>query len=418
MDDLRGRFHRLDRITAPNLWNEAVGRAAELDMPSRRAFTPAMGLVAVALLLAALAGTIAVGAWLDRPPEIRATVTYDNGLIASVHECGRVVAVDPSSLAQRDLAAGSDCEFGAWSFPPAWSSDGSRLAWMSASEGPEALWVHEPGTGESRQLEPCLGAGCGDMDISPDGSLVAYATNYGDGTAGLVVVDVASGESSDIELISMPRTPRFSPDGSQIAMSVLGGRSGIYLVDVGGDGQLGDPTLLGGIIDADQLAWSPDGSWIAYRHYGRLAGEGQTPLNGQVGPTGFGIVITRVDGSETRVLATGPADTGPQWPTWAPDSGSLAYATIKEDGPGEWSLELWTVDIGDGGPTSVFQSGCCKEGFGAPSWSPDGEWIAFSLDMVDDPARTGTFLIRPDGSDLRRVSEEPLEPVWQPIPRD
>ena len=81
MDDLRGRFRRLDRLATPNLWNEAVGRAAELELARRRTFTPAMGLIAAALLLAALAGTLAVGALLDRQTPDPVNVTYENGLV-------------------------------------------------------------------------------------------------------------------------------------------------------------------------------------------------------------------------------------------------------------------------------------------------------------------------------------------------
>jgi len=71
MDELRGRFRRLDRVSAPDLWHEAVERAAQVEVAPRRTFNPGMALIAIALLLAALAGTIVVGAWLIencRPP--------------------------------------------------------------------------------------------------------------------------------------------------------------------------------------------------------------------------------------------------------------------------------------------------------------------------------------------------------------
>src|SRR5687768_13835660 len=106
MDDLHGRFRRLDRVETPNLWNEAVVRAAELELAPRRAFTPAMGLIAAALLLAALGGTLAVGALLNRTPALPEAVTYDNGMIAAYVGCGRIVSVDPTSLQARELVAG------------------------------------------------------------------------------------------------------------------------------------------------------------------------------------------------------------------------------------------------------------------------------------------------------------------------
>ena len=211
--------------------------------------------------------------------------------------------------------------------------------------------------------------------------------------------------------MSAPRQPRFSPDGTHIALPLLGGRSGVYLVDVRGveDGNVGSPTLLSGVIEADGVEWSPDGEWIAYSQSGGLGiADDQEPFNGQIGHSGVGIVVTRADGSESRVLATGSAVGGPSFPTWSADSASVAFVTTPNQGSATdpWMLELWTVTIDGGEPTRIYESGWGKDAFGVPDWSPDGEWIAFGVNMPDDPSRTGTFLVRPDGSGLRRASNE------------
>lgn len=435
MDELHGRFHRLDRIATPNLWNEAVGRAAELEieLAPRRVFTPAMGLMAVALLLAAFAGTVAVGAWLDDrlSPSVE-TITYDNGMMVAHLGCDGLVAVDPLSFEQRQLVAiPGGCE-SADVGRPAWSRDGSRLAYAMprTSDNADAagLWVYEPATGETRLVEQCRTESCDTygIDISPDGSLVAYVGSLGTREGGrdtLTVIVVASGETHRVPLIGSAGLPVFSPDGDQVAVPLVGGTSGVHLVDVGRaeDGVVGSPTLMHGIVEAADLAWSPNGRWIAMTQTGGLGSLGdpdrpawvqQIPLSGK------GIVIVRADGTETRVLATLPNDVYPR-PAWAPDSESVAYLTGPGEGrPDQRSLELWTVTIDGGEPERIFESACCTGYFGGPIWSPDGEQIAFGVELTVNPSESGTFLVRPDGSGVRKLSRTALDLVWQPIPKD
>lgn len=416
MDELQGRFRRLDRVETPNLWNEAVARAAELELAPRRAFNPGMGLIAAALLLAALAGTVAIGAWLDRQSPTTETVTYDNGMVVSYVECGGLVAIDQTSSQQRGIGPEpSRCQIDNTPVP-AWSRDGRRLAFfVPPSQELEAggVWIYEAATGETRQVGECRFCGA-TLDISPDASLIAYA-DFDDGIA-LAVVEVDSGQTYRVPLIGQPGRAEFSPDGSHVAIPLLGGTSGVHLIDVSliEDGVVGSPTLVHGIVEASDVSWSPDGRWIAMTQAGGLRG---VPFDGDrtsFNWAGRGIVIARADGTEARILTRLPAEGGGGWPTWAADSTSLAYLAM----PDSDALEVWTVPIDGGEPERIYESGCCVSRFGRPAWSPDGEWIAFGVEVPGNPSESGSFLLRPDGSEMREVSGSVLDLVWQPIPRD
>ncbi len=430
----------------PDLWHEAVERAARVEVAPRRTFNPGMALIAIALLLAALAGAIVVGAWLNRNLPAPEIVTYDNGMIVAYGGCGRLVSLDPISLEARDLvAASADChDLSAddhWT-RPAWSLDGSRLAYLvQAADGPAGeyaanAWVYDAATDEARQLDQCR-VWCTGIDISPDGSLVAYFSDYHDGAASLVVIEVESGEAHRIDLtsrpdrpaslifvggISSPTRPVFSPDGTQIALPLRGGQSGVYLVDIRGveDGTVDSPTLLYGVVDASNLAWSPDGAWVAFTQVGGLSADlpdSDPPYDQQVAVSETGIVVVRADGTESRIVATGPDVGNSSYPTWSPDSSSVAYLAVSNDGaPDASKLTLWTVAIDGGEPTQIYESDCCYTGFAPPAWSPDGEWIALEVDVEDNAAESGVVLLRADGSEVRYAQGIPLEPVWQPIP--
>jgi TolB protein len=52
-----------------------------------------------------------------------------------------------------------------------------------------------------------------------------------------------------------------------------------------------------------------------------------------------------------------------------------------------------------------------------PVWSPDGQWIAFAYHHVPDRWSPVLAVIRPDGSDLHRLTDyldSELEPTWTP----
>ena len=157
------------------------------------------------------------------------------------------------------------------------------------------------------------------------------------------------------------------------------------------------------MVDASNVAWSRDGAWIAFD---QVSGDETS-----------GVWVIRADGTDARLLASGPAEEGPGFPTWSLDSRSIVYARTPSIGVSRGErLELWTVAFEGGPPSRIYQSDCCPEDWSPPVWSPDGEYIAFGVLMPGSPEVSGTAVIRPDGTDLRWVSAELLRPDWQPIP--
>lgn len=131
----------------------------------------------------------------------------------------------------------------------------------------------------------------------------------------------------------------------------------------------------------------------------------------------------RIDGTELTRLVDGPAfdDQG----SLSPDGRSLAFVSSRSGQADIWILDLDTMETR---PLLTAPSGEFR-----PRWSPDGEWLVFSSDREPQrsscsgatiaggpgpfitPQYTGLFVVRRDGTELRRVTattEVAASPVW------
>jgi hypothetical protein len=168
----------------------------------------------------------------------------------------------------------------------------------------------------------------------------------------------------------------------------------------------------------DQLpAWSADGERVVFRSWrlgeyrgaalARVAVDGSDERVIAIGwpvalsPDGEWMVVGgaagRIDGTETRPL--GRYGT----PAWSPDSHRIA---LSFDG-------LWVVDRDGGGLAQLAPNGAS-----APTWSPDGEWIAYELRRPGDPPGDADLMVvNSSGGAPRPLVVAPgqqFHPRWSP----
>jgi Tol biopolymer transport system component len=135
-------------------------------------------------------------------------------------------------------------------------------------------------------------------------------------------------------------------------------------------------------------------------------------------------VRDRVTGTVTR-LTTGPRDGFDSHPDFAPDGASLVFQRFhkncanEDKCPGrDYRAEIWAVDT-DGTDLRRLLSG--GRVWGDPHYSPDGTKILVHAydDRGTQGANSNQFTIRPDGSGLTQLTNEPLGEVafsgdWSP----
>lgn len=164
-----------------------------------------------------------------------------------------------------------------------------------------------------------------------------------------------------------------SSDGGQVAVTTDQGK-GQLVAAPGGQAE----TLFTAATDAGGLAWSPDGSRLAY-------GLG-------------GALYVQRPGQPRVKLVVAPRVTDL---AWSPDGLQLAYGRRAED---DKDLGLWLVPATGGTPRRIVKPSGDVFGVAEIAWSPDGAWIAF-LHAWEGGA---LCFVKPDGSSYRKD----VGPAW------
>ena len=240
---------------------------------------------------------------------------------------------------------------------PMWHGD---TIYFDSDQGPERrmnLFAYSTKTKQIRQLTHFKEFDVNWPSLGPD-SIVFENGGY------LYLFDLASEKATkvtvqvpgDLDLArkhwdntsKLITTADLSPDGKRAAFSA---RGDVYTVPAK-EGSIRNLTRTPGIREED-VAWSPDGKWIAY-------------ISDRTGEEELYIIPQDGTGKETRITFDGSMHR--LQPTWSPDSKKLMYA--------DKSLRLFYVDIDEKKPVQIDQGKYAD--LTDYNWSPDSKWVAYA----------------------------------------
>ncbi len=283
---------------------------------------------------------------------------------------------------------------------PAWSPDGSHLAFVSDRDvaGKHQVYVISAHGGEARRMTEWKG-GVSDPQWSPDGRRIAFigtdpeteeeeqrkkdrrdeivadeSIKYGR----IYIIPAEGGEPRRVSREGAAHVSGYdwAPDSSGVAAVMVPSPKAddlfqgpadvvFYPADEGGEPR----TILRYPIGLAQPAWSPDGTTIAFR-----SKAGRVQVDDVVW-------VVPVAGGEPRCL-TGNYEGTADWITWAPDSRSVRFVGYQNLWGALCSVEVETCEI-----TSLLPEG--REGSGSfggsVSFDRDGRRFAVEWSSSDQP---------------------------------
>jgi dipeptidyl aminopeptidase/acylaminoacyl peptidase len=249
---------------------------------------------------------------------------------------------------------------------PAWSPDGSRLAFVSDRTDKRQIYVIDPRGGEAEPLTTGE-EGVESFEWSPDGRTIAYTSTEPKPQA------IKDREKKYGEFEIVDQEPRMTH---------------LFLLDVA---TKKTRPLTHGAFTVGSFAWSPDGRAIAFDHR-----VNRDPANSGTADIA---VVTVADGTMRDVVTQNGPDSRP---AWSPDGTHIAFETSMANPFYMYSNRfIATVPAAGGTPTVLTAS--FDEDPSIVAWKPNGIFFSAS-------ERTFSHLMRvdPERKAVSRVGQDDL----------
>ncbi len=251
---------------------------------------------------------------------------------------------------------------------PVWSPDGRRLAFVDrnrrwrwdGNEAPSAIWLVDLDVGEP--------------------------------------VQITTAEHLNV-------SPAWMPDSRHLLfVSDRDGTRGVYILEVGRSGAVGEPRLIPGIVDPHSIAIASDGTRLAYSRFSQESNVWSVPMPGPgavslvewtqetIGPqkielfdvnsSGDSLLFDSGRSGNMDIFKSGRGDANPVQlttdpaddyaPVWSPDGREVAFYSLRTG-----FREIFVTSSAPGGrPVRLTEHGTAAR---YPAWAPDGLTIAYGF---------------------------------------